>query len=143
MAMLPSIRLPHYTNEKENRCKRILRAASTKNKNPLCVDIPSRVMGANLGTNLRRGSVRQSPEKARKIYKHLSYSSRRKLASDTNNENMSALISYIRKKKLRESSDKLPKRRRRSFSKKSKRLTRRSNKLFNKTSHRVCLLSQI
>lgn len=126
-----SIYLPHCRNKKESRCQRILRATTTEI--PLFVEIPSQVTGAYLHTspktrNIPRGSSPQNPDKVRKIYRHLSPNSRKKLLSCSNNENMRALLGYIRKKRQTGNSDELPARRRRSFPKQSKCSSKKSRK---------------
>lgn len=125
-----SIYFPH-TNEKESRCQKILRVTTTEI--PLFVDIPSQETGAYFPTSPKTGKIStgsspQNPEKVRKIYRHLSPNSRKKLLSCSNNENMRALLGYIRKKRQADNSDKLPARRRRSFPKQAKRSSKRSKK---------------
>merc|ERR1719474_774220 len=125
-----SIYFPYYKNQKENNCRTILKA--TTSAIPLFAEIPSRVTGASFGPspmarNIARGSDQQKPEMDRKIYRHLSHKSRKKLSCG-NNENIRALLGYIRKKRRTENSAELPARRRRSFPKQSKRSSKRSAK---------------
>jgi len=122
-----SIYLHHYKSQKESRCQTILRATITE------VPIPLREIGAYLRTSpkarkISTGSAPQNPAKVRKIYRHLSPNSRKKLSSCANNENIRALLGYIRKKRQTENSNELSGRRRRSYPKKSKRSSKRSRK---------------
>jgi len=126
----PPTYLPYYKNQKENNCRTILKA--TTSAIPLFVEIPSRVTGAYFGPspmtrNIPRGSDPRNQEKVRKIYRHLSLKSRKKLSCG-NNENIRALLGYLRKKRRAENSSELPARRRRSFPKQSKRSSKRSTK---------------
>jgi len=125
-----SIYFPYYKNQKENN--RLTISKATNSAIPLFVEEPSQVTGAYLGPSpmawkIPRGSDRRHPEKVRKIYRHLSLKSRKKMSCG-NNENIRALLGYIRKKRRTENSAEFPARRRRSFPKQSKRSSKRSTK---------------
>jgi hypothetical protein len=143
-----TICLPDYHCRKkgDNRYRSYFRAGT--NETPLFVDICSRESQArlNFGSKNVNGSLGTSTQKGfavRKVYRPLSVNSRETLSRYENNENVRALLGYIKKKWQKQNTAQQPVNRRRSFPNKSNRSALRSSKARRKVRAELLTASDI
>jgi len=121
----PSIHLSQYcTKKKDDRYRSSLRVSTSEipryvnvslTETKACLRFRSQSVQGPIGINS------QNLFMGRKVYRRLSPNSRKTLSRCGSNENVRALLGYIKKKRQTENTRELPARRRRSFPKKSKR----------------------